>query len=321
MTLRNGFKGIATRARRGRRSLVLAFAFGLLGPFAQAATPSRDTLVAESSTLRKIVENGTIVLGMRESSVPFSYRDAQGEPIGYSQAIAMKIVEAIRRDLGLSTLAVKYVSMTSANRMSYIVNNQVDLECGTTAHLKERESLVAFSNSFFQYGIRMAVKRKSGIRDYADLAGKTVVTTAGTSDERMLRQMTLDQNLNLRIISARDHAEAFEALKADRAVAFVMDDPLLYGKIAQEGAARRDYVVTGEPLAFETYACMMRKGDPVFRQIADDVIAGMQRSGEAAQLYETWFMKPIPPDGFDMRFPMSPEMKTLFANPNARALN
>lgn len=274
-----------------------------------------------SATLRKIAENGAIVLGVRESSVPFSYLDRQQQPIGYSHDIALKIVDDIKKRLNLPNLAVKTVLVTSANRISFVVNNQVDLECGSTAHIAERDPLVAFSNSFFQYGIRMAVKRKSGIKDYEDLAGKTVSTTAGTSDERMLRQMSIEKKLNLRIISARDHAEAFQALKSDRAVAFVMDDPLLYGKIAQEGAARNEYVVTGKPLAFETYGCMIRRGDPVFKRLVDDVIANMQRSGEATKLYEKWFTRPIPPDGINLQFPMSPEMKTLFANPNDRTID
>ncbi|MDR5831687.1 transporter substrate-binding domain-containing protein [Caballeronia sp. LP006] len=267
-----------------------------------------------SATLRKIAENGAIVLGARESSVPFSYLNKQ-QPVGYSYDIALKVVDEVKRRLNMPNLTVKNVVVTSSNRISYVVNNQVDLECGSTAHLAERDPLVAFSNSFFLYGIRMVVKRKSGIRDYDDLAGKTVSTTAGTSDERLLREMSIERKLNLRIISARDHAEAFQALKSDRAVAFVMDDPLLYGKIAQEGAARRDYMVTGESLSNESYGCMMRKGDPEFKRIVDDVIAGMQRSGEAKKLYDTWFMQPIPPDGINLQFPLSTDMKALFANP------
>jgi ABC-type amino acid transport substrate-binding protein len=273
-----------------------------------------------SATLRKIAENGAIVLGTRESSVPFSYQVKQ-QPVGYSYDIALKVVDDIKRRLNMPNLAVKNIMVTSANRISYVVNNQIDLECGTTAHLAERDPLVAFSNSFFQYGIRMAVKKKSGIRNYDDLAGKTVATTAGTSDERLLRQMSLDKKLNLRIISARDHAEAFAALKSDHAVAFVMDDPLLYGKIAQEGAASKEYLVTGASLANETYSCMMRKGDPAFKRLVDDVITHMQRSGEATKLYDTWFMQPIPPDGINLQFPMSSDMKTLFANPNDHALD
>jgi len=307
----------------------IAAACVLSGAAAHTAAPASELAAAQSAvdqmppsaTLRKIAENGTIVLGVRESSVPFSYLDRQQQPTGYSHEIALRVVDEIKKRLKLPNLAVKNVLVTSANRISFVVNNQVDLECGSTAHIAERDALVAFSNSFFQYGIRMAVKRKSGIKDYEDLAGKTVSTTAGTSDERLLRQMSLDKKLDLRIISARDHAEGFQALKTDRAVAFVMDDPLLYGKIAQEGAARRDYGVTGVPLAFETYGCMMRKGDPVFKRLVDDVIATMQRSGEAARLYDKWFMQPIPPDGINLQFPLSPEMKALFANPNDRTLD
>jgi glutamate/aspartate transport system substrate-binding protein len=310
-------------SRRGARWIAVA-AIVCSGAAHAAAPTSAEAAIDQlppSATLRKIAENGAIVLGVRESSVPFSYLDRQQQPIGYSHDIALKIVDEIKKRLNLPNLVVKTALVTSANRISFVVNNQVDLECGSTAHIAERDPLVAFSNSFFQYSIRMAVKRKSGIKDYEDLAGKTVSTTAGTSDERMLRQMSLEKKLNLRIISARDHAEAFQALKSDRAVAFVMDDPLLYGKIAQEGAARNDYVVTGKSLAFETYGCMMRKGDPVFKRLVDDVIANMQRSDEATKLYEKWFMHPIPPDGINLQFPMSPEMKTLFANPNDRTID
>ncbi|MDR5813951.1 MULTISPECIES: transporter substrate-binding domain-containing protein [unclassified Caballeronia] len=312
---------------RAHRSAALACLILLACARAQATSTAETTRanaavdqLPPSATLRKIAENGAIVLGTRESSVPFSYTVRQ-QPVGYSYAIALRIVDELRKRLDMPNLAVKNVMVTSANRISYVVNNQVDLECGSTAHVADREPLVAFSNSFFQYGIRMAVKKKSGIRDYADLANKTVATTAGTSDERMLRQMSIDRKLNLRIISARDHAEAFAALRSDRAVAFVMDDPLLYGKIAQEGNARGEYLVTGASLANEAYGCMMRKGDPVFKKIVDDVIAGMQRSGEAAKLYDTWFMSPIPPDGVNLQFPMSPEMKLLFEHPNDRILD
>ncbi|KND57260.1 Glutamate Aspartate periplasmic binding protein precursor GltI [Candidatus Burkholderia verschuerenii] len=254
---------------------------------AHASTPKEPTSaqaavdqLPPSATLRKIAENGSIVLGTRESSVPFSYL-VKDQTVGYSYSIALKIVDTIRRRLNMPELAVKNVMVTSSNRISYVVNNQVDLECGSTAHLADREPLVAFSNNFFLYGIRMAVKKKSSIVDYDDLAGKTVATTAGTSDEKLLRQLSLQKKLNLRIVAARDHAEAFAMLKSDRAVAFVMDDPLLYGKIAQERAASGEYKVTGTSLANETYACMLRRGDPAFKQLVDDVIADMQRSGEA----------------------------------------
>jgi ABC-type amino acid transport substrate-binding protein len=303
-------------ASRRRQATALAGVVLAMSQPVFAATETQD-----SPTLRKIDDNGVVVLGVRESSVPFSYLDAQQQPVGYSQAIALRIVGEIRKRLNKPDLAVKTVPITSANRMSLVVNHQIDLECGSTAHLRERDQLVAFSNSFFEYGIRMAVKRKSGIRNYADLAGKTVSTTAGTSDERILREMSLDKNLDLRIISAQDHAEGFNAVKTDRAVAFVMDDPLLYGQIAEQGRQRVEYMVTGDSLSHEAYGCMLRKGDPAFKRLADDVIADMQRSGEAAQLYNKWFTQPIPPKGINLEFPLSAEMKQLFANPNDRASN
>ncbi|OXC80174.1 Glutamate Aspartate periplasmic binding protein precursor GltI [Caballeronia sordidicola] len=299
----------SSTSRASRVSCALALLIAAQAAFA-------GTVDLSSPTLRKIAENNTIVLGVRESSVPFSYLDANGRPIGYSQSIALKIVDEVRLRLQTPRLAVSTVVVTSANRLSYVVNHQIDLECGSTAHIRDREQLVSFSNSFFSYGIRMVVKRKSGIRNYADLAGKTVSTTAGTSDEQLLRELSLNRKLDLRIISAKDHAEAFDAVKTGRAVAFVMDDPLLYGKIAQEGPAQNEYIVTGDPLAHESYACMMRKGDPVFKKLADDVIAGMERSGEAEKLYDQWFMQPIPPDNINLRFPLSPEMRALFADPS-----
>lgn len=298
----------ALRASRALCSFVL-----LIGAVQTAFAGNVDQ---SSPTLRKIAENNAIVLGVRESSVPFSYLDANGHSIGYSQAIALKIVDEVRLRLQTPRLAVSTVTVTSANRLSYVVNHQIDLECGSTAHIRDREQLVAFSNSIFSYGIRMVVKRKSGIRNYDDLTGKTVSTTTGTSDEQLLRELSRNRKLDLKIFSAKDHAEAFDAVKTGRAVAFVMDDPLLYGKIAQEGPAQNEYMVTGDSLAHESYACMMRKGDPIFKKLADDVIAGMERSGEAERLYDRWFMQAIPPDNINLRFPLSPEMKAMFANPN-----
>lgn len=303
----------ALRASLTSRTSRVSCAFALL---VAAQTAFAGTVDLSSPTLRKIAENNAIVLGVRESSVPFSYLDANGQSIGYSQAIALKIVDEVRLRLQTPRLAVSTVVVTSGNRLSYVVNHQIDLECGSTAHIRDREQFVAFSNSIFSYGIRMVVKRKSGIRNYDNLAGKTVSTTAGTSDEQLLRELSLSRKLDLRIFSAKDHAEAFEAVKSGRAVAFVMDDPLLYGKIAQEGPAQNEYMVTGDSLAHESYACIMRKGDPIFKKLADDVIAGIERSGEAERLYDRWFMQAVPPDNINLRFPLSPEMRALFANPN-----
>jgi glutamate/aspartate transport system substrate-binding protein len=201
-----------------------------------------------------------------------------------------------------------------------VQNGTVDIECGSTTHTKERDNQVAFSNSFFQYGMRMIVKKSSGVKDFANLANKTVVTTAGTTEGRLLRQMNNEKNMNMRLISAKDHAESFLNVKSDRAVAFVMDDPLLYGAKAKE-ADPDDYVITGTSPLSEVYGCMFRKEDPGFKKLADGVIARMQTSGEAVSLYQKWFTQPIPPKGMNLNYPLSAEMKALLANPNDRALD
>src|SRR5258706_2095254 len=250
------------------------------------------------ATLKKIRDTGVIVLGVRESSVPFSYYDDQQHVVGFSQAIALKIVNEVKKELKLPGLKVREIPITSQNRIPLVQNGTVDIECGSTTHTKERDNQVAFSNSFFQYGMRMIVKKSSGVKDFGDLAGKTVVTTAGTTEERLLRQMNNEKGMNMRLISAKDHAESFLNVKSDRAVAFVMDDPLLYGAKAKE-ADPDDYVITGTSPQSEVYGCMFRKDDPGFKKLADGVIARLQTSGEAASLYQKWFTQPIPPKGIN----------------------
>ncbi|MFM0627400.1 glutamate/aspartate ABC transporter substrate-binding protein [Paraburkholderia xenovorans] len=273
-----------------------------------------------SATLKKIRDTGVISLGVRESSVPFSYYDEQQQVIGYSQAIALKIVDEVKKELNLPNLKVKEVPITSQNRIPLVQNGTIDIECGSTTHTKDRDNQVAFSNSFFQYGVRMIVKKSSGVKDFPDLAGKTVVTTAGTSEERLLRQMNNEKGMNMRLISAKDHAESFLNVKTGRAVAFVMDDPLLYGAKAKEADAD-DYLITGTSPMSEVYGCMFRKEDPGFKKLADGVIARLQTSGEAATMYRKWFTQPIPPKGINLNYPLSADMKSLFANPNDRALD
>lgn len=272
-----------------------------------------------TGTLRKVHDDGVILLGVREASIPFSYFDGQ-TTVGYSQSIALAIVDQIKKTLGLPDLKVHEVAVTSSNRIPMLQNSQIDLECGSTTHTHERDSDAAFSDSFFQYAVRMLVKRSSGISDFPELAGKPVVTTAGTSDERLLRELNGDKHLNMHITSARDHPEAFAALKQDRAVAFVMDEPIVYGFRATDPRPD-DFVVTGTPLGYEVYACMFRKGDAPMRELVNGVIERMQTSGEAERLYNVWFTQPIPPHGINLNFPMSAANRALFAHPNDRALD
>jgi ABC-type amino acid transport substrate-binding protein len=272
-----------------------------------------------TGTLRKVHDDGVVLLGVREASIPFSYFDGQ-TTVGYSQSIALAIVDQIKKTLGLPELKVREVAVTSSNRIPMLQNSQIDLECGSTTHTHERESEAAFSDSFFQYAVRMLVKRSSGITDFPELAGKPVVTTAGTSDERLLRELNGEKHLNMRITSARDHPDAFAALKQDRAVAFVMDEPIVYGFKATDPHPD-DFVVTGTPIGYEVYACMFRKGDVPMRELVNGVVDRMQTSGDAERLYNVWFTQPIPPHGINLNFPMSAAMRALFAHPNDRALD
>ncbi|MDH6150782.1 MULTISPECIES: transporter substrate-binding domain-containing protein [Paraburkholderia] len=299
---------------RGMHSVLLTLA--ACGALAFTGPARADEL---TGTLRKIHDDGVVVLGVREASIPFSYFDGR-RTVGYSQAIAMQIVDEIRKTLGMAQLRVHEVTVTSSNRMPMLLNNQIDLECGSTTHTVERENVAAFSDSFFQYAVRMITRRNSGITDFPDLAGKPVVTTAGTSDERLLRSLNTDKQLNMRITSARDHQEAFNAMKEGHAVAFVMDEPIVYGFKATDPHPD-DFIVTGTPLGYEVYACMFRKGDEPFRALVNRVIARSQTSGDAERLYRQWFTQPIPPHGINVNFPLSEQNRALFAHPNDHALD
>jgi ABC-type amino acid transport substrate-binding protein len=302
------------RLRHGMHGVLLALA--ACGALALANPARADEL---TGTLRKIHDDGVVVLGVREASIPFSYFDGK-RTVGYSQAIALQIVDEIRKTLGMPQLQVHEVTVTSSNRTPMLLNNQIDLECGSTTHTVEREKVAAFSDSFFQYAVRMITRKSSGITDFPDLAGKPVVTTAGTSDERLLRSLNTDKQLNMRIMSARDHQEAFNAMKDGHAVAFVMDEPIVYGLKATDPHPD-DFIVTGTPLGYEVYACMFRKGDEPFRALVNRVIAHSQTSGDAERLYRQWFTQPIPPYGINVDFPLSEQNRALFAHPNDRALD
>ncbi|WP_433704678.1 glutamate/aspartate ABC transporter substrate-binding protein [Paraburkholderia sacchari] len=273
-----------------------------------------------AGTLKKVRDSGVIVLGTRESSIPFSYYDQNQNVIGYSQEIALKIVDAVKQKINMPTLRVKTIPITSQNRIPLVQNGTIDIECGSTTNTFERQNQAAFSNSIFLYGIRFITRKDSGVKDFPDLAGKTVATTAGTSDERLLRKMNEEKHMNMTIISAKDHAESFLNVTTGRAVAFVMDEPLLYGERAK-AKNPGDYVVVGTPPVSENYACMFRRDDPQFKALVDDTVAKMQISGDMAKLYAKWFTQPIPPNGMNLEYPLSQQMKELFAHPNDKALD
>ncbi|MGC0947625.1 amino acid ABC transporter substrate-binding protein [Pantoea agglomerans] len=273
-----------------------------------------------SGTLKKINDNGVIVVGHRESSVPFSYYDNQQKVVGYSQAYSNAIVEAIKAKLNKPDLQVKMIPITSQNRIPLLQNGTYDYECGSTTNNLERQKQAAFSDTIFVIGTRLLVKKDGPIKDFADLKGKTVVVTSGTTSEVLLHKLNDEQKLDLRIISAKDHGDSFRTLETGRAVAFMMDDALLAGERAK--AKKPDnWEILGTPQSKEAYGCMLRKDDPQFKVLVDETIAKAQTSGQAEKWFDTWFKQPIPPKNLNMNFELSDDMKALFKTPNDKALN
>ena len=271
-----------------------------------------------TGTLKKIRDAGSISIGHRESSIPFSYYDDKNAVVGYSQDLVLLVVDAIKKKLNLPNLQVKLIPVTSQNRIPLIQNGTIDIESGSTTNNLERQQQVAFSDTIFIIGTRLLVKKDSGIQDFPDLKGKNVVVTAGTTSERLIREMNEKQGLQMNIISAKDHGESFLTLQSGRAVAFMLDDALLAGERAK---ARKpaDWVIVGTPQSKEAYGMMMPKGDAQFKALVDETIAGAETSGDAEKLYQKWFQSPIPPKGLNLELPLSDDMKELFKSPNDKA--
>jgi glutamate/aspartate transport system substrate-binding protein len=270
-----------------------------------------------TGTLKKIKDSGTIAVGHRESSVPFSYYDDKNQVVGYSQDLVLKVVEAVKQKLNLPNLQVKLIPVTSQNRIPLIQNGTVDIESGSTTNNLERQQQVAFSNTMFIIGTRLLVKKDSGINDFPDLKGKNVVVTAGTTSERLIREMNDKNSMGLNIISAKDHGESFLTLQSGRAVAFMLDDALLAGERAKAKKAD-DWVIVGTSQSKEAYGMMLQKGDTQFKKLVDDTIAKAETT-EGEKLYQKWFQSPIPPKGLNLDLPLSDDMKALFKSPNDKA--
>ncbi|MFE8150263.1 glutamate/aspartate ABC transporter substrate-binding protein [Brenneria goodwinii] len=302
-----------------KQTLVSLLVMGIACHAANAADTRSSDGAVQTDTLKKIQETGIIIVGHRESSVPFSYYDNNQKVVGYSQEYSNAIVDAVKKQLNMPNLAVKLVPITSQARIPLLQNGTIDFECGSTTNNAERQQQVAFSNSIFIVGGRLLVKKGGGINDFQDLAGKPVVTTSGTTNEILLNQLNDKNNMKMRIISAKDHSDAFRTLESGRAVAFYMDDPLLAGERAK--AKKQDqWDIVGTAQSHEAYGCMLRKNDAEFKKLMDTTIAQAQTSGEAEKWYQRWFTQPIPPKNINMNFAMSDEMKALFKAPNDRIL-
>lgn len=273
-----------------------------------------------NGTLKKIKDSGVITVGHRESSVPFSYYDNQQNVVGYSQDYSNLIVDAVKKKLDMPNLQVKLIPITSQNRIPLLQNGSFDFECGSTTNNVERQKQADFSNTIFVVGTRLLVAKGSDIKDFADLKGKNVAVTSGTTSEALLNKLNDSDKLDMRIISAKDHGDSFRTVESGRAVAFMMDDALLAGERAK--AKKPDeWVIVGTPKSFEAYGCMLRKDDSQFKALMDETIAKAQTTGVAEKSFDKWFKQPIPPKGMNMHFDLSEDMKKLFKAPNDKALN
>jgi glutamate/aspartate transport system substrate-binding protein len=280
------------------------------------ALVAAPALAAElTGTMKKIKDTGAIVIGHREASIPFSYLDDQQRPIGYSMDICARIVEAVKKELNMPNLQVRYNPVTPQTRIPLMANGTIDLECGSTTNTVERQKQVGFAVTTFITGTKLLVKKDSGIKSIDDLKGKTVVVTQGTTNERAVKQINDEKNLGIRFLHAKDHAESFLTVETGRAVAFPMDHILLYGLIANSKNPA-EWDVVGDFLSFDPYAIMLRKDDPQWKKFVDAVIIGLMKSGELEKLYNKWFLSPIPPKNVTLNVPMTPQLVEQFKNPN-----
>jgi glutamate/aspartate transport system substrate-binding protein len=294
-----------------KRNFVLSAA---VAAFSIAAASIALPAAAQEGTLKKIKDSGSITVGHRDASIPFSYYDDKQQPVGYAVDLCMRIVDAVKTELKMPKLEVKYQLVTSANRIPLMANGTIDLECGSTTNNLERQKTVWFTTTHFVTANRWIAKKSANIKSLADLKGKTIVSTAGTSNIKQITEINAAQNLGMNIISANGHPEAFQMVETGRAAAFVMDDILLYS-LAAQSRTPNDYAISAEPLSVEPYGIMVRKDDAPFKKVVDAAMVQIYKSGQINGIYDKWFLKPVPPKGLNLNVPMSEAFKKVVANP------
>ena len=267
-----------------------------------------------TGTLKKIKDSGTITIGHRDTSIPFSYYDDKQRVVGYAIDICMHIVDAVKANLKMGKIDVKYNPVTSATRIPLMANGTIDLECGSTTNNLERQKQVGFTITHFVTANRYVAKKKSNIKSLKDLKGKTVVSTSGTTNIKWATEANTRQKLGMNIIAAKDHAEAFLTVDTGRAAAFFMDDILLYSLVASSRSPG-DWMIGSEAYTVEPYGIMVRRDDPAFKKVVDEAVTSLYKSGRINAIYEKWFLKPIPPKGVNLNVPMSAQFRKVVANP------
>jgi glutamate/aspartate transport system substrate-binding protein len=285
---------------------VLAFAVAALavgGAFAQA-----------NDTIGKVKASGVITMGVRDSSGGLSYTMGDGKYGGFHVEICQRIIGNLEKAIG-KKVEVKYLPVTSQNRIPLVQNGTVDIECGSTTNNAARAKDVSFVDTTFVEEVRIAVKAKSGINSIAQLNGKNVATTTGTTSVQLLRKHERAKGVDFKEVFGKDHADSFLLLESGRADAFVMDGQILAGNIASSKSPS-DYKIVGEPLSVEPIAIMVRKDDAAFKKLADDTVKDLMKSGEIQKIYDKWFVQPIPPKNVAINLPASAATKAAWANPN-----
>ena len=289
-------------------TLILALA----GAFSFTVSAAEPEL---TGTLKKIKDSNSITIGHRDASIPFSYYDDKQQAIGYAMDLCARIVGAVKTELKAPKLEVKYQLVTSANRIPLISNGTVDLECGSTTNNLERQKQVSFTITHFLTANRYVSKKASNLKSIEDLKGKTIVSTSGTTNIKQATELNTAKNMGMNIIPANGHAEAFQMVETGRAVAFVMDDILLYTLVAQ-ARSPSDYVISTDALSLpEPYGIMLRREDPAFKKVVDNAMVQTYKSGEVVKIYDKWFLKPVPPKAINYNVPMTPLFKNLIAKP------
>jgi glutamate/aspartate transport system substrate-binding protein len=288
----------------------------LLAVLAVVATQFASEALAQDGTLKKIKDSGSITIGHRDASVPFSYYDDKQQPIGYAMDLCHRIVDAVKAELKMPKLETKYQLVTSANRIPLMANGTIDLECGSTTNNIARQEQVWFTITHFVTANRWVFKKSANLNKLSDLKGKTIVSTAGTTNIKQMTELNAAQNLGMNIISANGHPEAFQMVETGRAVAFAMDDILL-ASLAASARSPKDYAISAEATSVEPYGIMLRKDDKEFKAVVDKAMTQIYKSGQINAIYSKWFEKPIPPKNINLNLPMGAAMKKVVANPTS----
>ena len=269
---------------------------------------------AQDGTLKKIKDSGAITIGHRDASIPFSYYDDKQQPVGYAMDLCHRIVDAVRAELKMPKIDIKYQLVTSANRIPLMANGTIDLECGSTTNNLDRQKQVWFTITHFVTANRYMAKKSAKLRTLEDLKGKTVVSTAGTTNIKQITELNAQKNLGASILSANGHSESFLMVETGRAAAFVMDDILLYSLVATSKTPG-DYAISADALSVEPYGIMVRKDDVAFKKVVDAAMVNTYKSGAINGIYSKWFLSPVPPKGINLNVPMGEAFKKVVASP------